>query len=223
MRTERGLDRLVFFTDAVSAIAITLLILPLVDSAAAAAGHLSASQFIAANLNQLFGFVLSFAVIARLWAAHHSMFEHVSSYDRSLFVLSLFWALTIVFLPLPTEMLSQFETTPTTVAWYIGTMLLSSIALLLLAVTIRRHPEIARKDNPISGRAVFGVTANAVSFLLAFVVGVFIPEINFFALLLVFLATPATWLYDRAMARRTAPETGTGSRPETGTGSRPES
>ncbi|MHA7984894.1 hypothetical protein ACX9R5_03735 [Rathayibacter sp. CAU 1779] len=142
------------------------------------------------------------------------MFEHVASYDRSLLVLSLFWALTIVFLPLPTEMLSQFRTTPTTVAWYIGTMLLSSIALLLLAVTIRRHPEIAREDNPISGRSIFSVSANAVSFLLAFVVGVFIPAVNFFALLLVILATPATWVYDRVVARRPAMETRAGSRPE---------
>jgi uncharacterized membrane protein len=66
MKTTRGLDRLVFFTDAVTAIAITLLILPLVDSVerAAGEGH-SAAQFIGDNLSQLAAFGLSFVVIAR--------------------------------------------------------------------------------------------------------------------------------------------------------------
>jgi uncharacterized membrane protein len=56
----------VFFTDAVTAIAITLLILPLVDSVerAAGEGH-SAAQFIGDNLSQLAAFGLSFVVIAR--------------------------------------------------------------------------------------------------------------------------------------------------------------
>lgn len=204
MRTERGLDRLVFFTDAVSAIAITLLILPLVDSAAVAASapHASAARFIAGNLNQLFGFVLSFVVIARLWAAHHSLFEHVGAYNRVLLVLSLFWALTIVFLPLPTEMLSQFPTSPTTVAWYIGTMFLSSVALLLMAVEVRRHPATAREDNPLHTRSVFAIGVNTAAFLLALIVGVLVPAVNFYALLLVLLATPATWVYDRAASRR---------------------
>jgi uncharacterized membrane protein len=34
MQTERGLDRLTYFTDAIAAIAITLLILPIVDHVA---------------------------------------------------------------------------------------------------------------------------------------------------------------------------------------------
>jgi len=205
MRTERGLDRLVFFTDAVTAIAITLLILPLVDSAANAGAHTDAAQFVADNLDQLLGFLLSFAVIARLWAAHHSMFEHVASYNRSLFVLSLFWALTMVFLPLPTEMLSQFSTSPITVAWYIGTMTLSSATLTAMAFTIRRNPEIARGDNVMPSRSVFATAATSVAFLVALVVGVLIPSVNFIALLLVLLATPATWIYDGATARRSRP------------------
>lgn len=202
MRTERGLDRLVFFTDAVSAIAITLLILPLVDSASVAVtAHHSVERFIGDNLGQLFGFVLSFAVVARMWAVHHSLFEHVAAYNRTLFILSLFWALTIVFLPLPTEML-QFPTSTITVVWYIGTMLLSSIALLLIAVTVRRHPEISPEDNPMQARGVFGISVNAIAFLVALIVGVAVPVINFYALLLVLLASPAMLIYDRVMARR---------------------
>ncbi|MFK4299361.1 putative membrane protein [Arthrobacter sp. GAS37] len=113
MQTTRGLDRLVFFTDAVTAIAITLLVLPLVDSVTQAARDgLSAEQFIGNNFAAISGFALSFVVIARLWLAHHSTFEHVRSYSSPLLLLNLFWAFTVVVLPLPTEMVSQFRTSP---------------------------------------------------------------------------------------------------------------
>lgn len=59
------MDRLVFFTDAVAAIAITLLVLPLVDSVTEAAHDgLSVEQFIGNNVAAISGFALSFLVIA---------------------------------------------------------------------------------------------------------------------------------------------------------------
>lgn len=202
MHTKRGLDRLVFFTDAVSAIAITLLILPLVDSAATAGGKVSVGSFLADNVNEMFAFLLSFAVIARLWAANHSLFEHVASYNRPLFTLNLVWALTIVILPLPTEMISQFSTSGATVGIYIGTMLASSVALLFMAITIRLNPEIAAADNPIVPRTVFSIGATAVAFFAALVVGVLVPAINFYALILVFVAAPAGYVYDLVTGRK---------------------
>lgn len=88
MQTTLGLNRVVFFTDAVTAIAITLLILPVVDSVAAATnkGH-SAGQFLADNEVQLVALALSFAVIARLWISHHSTFEHVAAYNAPLMLI----------------------------------------------------------------------------------------------------------------------------------------
>ncbi|MFP3380774.1 TMEM175 family protein, partial [Bacillus sp. SIMBA_069] len=74
IRTERGLDRLVNFSDAAVAIAITLLILPLVD-AAGQIGHSSFGEFIDKNFWEIFAFVVSFAVIARFWVVHHRIFE----------------------------------------------------------------------------------------------------------------------------------------------------
>lgn len=198
MRTERGLDRLVFFTDAVSAIAITLLILPLVDSASQAAErHAGVASFVSDSGDQLVGFALSFVVIARLWAVHHSMFEHVVAYNKNLLLISLFWSLTIAFLPLPTEMASRFPTSPTTVFWYVGTMLLSSAALLLLAITIRRSPDLAPPNSPMPAHSVVAIGAITLTFLAALIVGVLIPAVGFFALFLVFLAAPGAKLWER--------------------------
>lgn len=203
MQTERGLDRLVFFSDAVTAIAITLLILPLVDSVAeAASAGQSAGQFLGDNLNQLGALTLSFAVIARFWVSHHATFDHVTSYNGPLLALSLTWAFTIVVLPLPTEMISQFPTTPVTVATYIGTMAASSLTLTVMTVLIRRHPLLEDPANPLDGRRVFASIVTTTGFLIALVVGVLVPTINFFALLVVFLSIPAQRIYDRRAAAR---------------------
>ncbi len=71
-RTPRGFSRMVNFCDAVVAIAITLLILPLVDTASSI-GTMSVGDLFTENAYRLFVFVLSFAVIGNVWFIHHQM------------------------------------------------------------------------------------------------------------------------------------------------------
>ena len=205
MPSTRGLDRVVFFTDAVTAIAITLLILPLVDSVSQAAQHgLGIGQFLGDNLNGLAAFALSFAVIARLWISHHSIFEHVTSYNGTLLVLNLAWAFTVVFLPFPTEIISQFATSAAGIALYIGTMTVSSLLLTSMTLLIRRHPQLELETDPIADRKVFASVMTTALFLVALLIGVLLPAINFFALLVLFLGRPLQALYDRRADARSA-------------------
>jgi hypothetical protein len=51
---------------------------------------------------QFGAFFLSFAVIARLWLAHHRLVESVGAYDRAFVLVNLLWILTIVVLPFAT-------------------------------------------------------------------------------------------------------------------------
>lgn len=205
MPTTRGLDRVVFFTDAVAAIAITLLILPLVDSVAQAAQQgVGVDQFLRDNRDGLAAFGLSFAVIARLWITHHAIFEHVTSYTSTLIVLNLAWSFTVVFLPLPTEIISQFPTSATTVALYIGTMAISSVLLTSITLFLRSHPLIVLDSNPVENRKVFASVSATALFIVALILGVLVPGLNFFALLILFLGWPLQVLYDRrADARAT--------------------
>jgi uncharacterized membrane protein len=74
MEKQRGVERVIFLTDAVVAIAITLLILPLVEIVTTDANKpipVPVSQFLFDNLSQLFAFTLSFVIIARFWVANH--------------------------------------------------------------------------------------------------------------------------------------------------------
>jgi uncharacterized membrane protein len=90
--TSRDPDRLVLFTDAVVAIAITLLILPLVDLVNEPVEH--PSQVITEHWDQIGGFVLSFAVIARFWLTHHRTFQHVRYYTPALVMWNILWVFT---------------------------------------------------------------------------------------------------------------------------------
>ncbi|MEK8227283.1 TMEM175 family protein [Oerskovia sp. M15] len=80
-RTPRGLDRLVNFTDAAVAIAITLLVLPLVDLVADGEAH-SVRALVQGESGTFLAFAISFVVIARFWTAHHRVFEHLRDYSE---------------------------------------------------------------------------------------------------------------------------------------------
>ncbi len=98
-RTEQGFARVVNFSDAVVAIAISPLILPVVDDVSQATGS-SARDVLDDNGDRLLAFVLSFAVIARLRVAHHRLFDRVGGYTSALLWANLLWLMTIVFVPL---------------------------------------------------------------------------------------------------------------------------
>jgi uncharacterized membrane protein len=194
---SRDPDRLVLFTDAVVAIAITLLVLPLVDLVSqAVANHTPSTHVISDNLSQLLTFLLSFVVIARFWLMHHRIFEHVRTYNQPLIELNLVWVLTIVVLPFPTEMASAYSD-QFTAGLYVGTILASSACQTAMIVLIHRRPELETTDNRLSRRnrisAISGTALLAVAFLLAALV----PHVNYFALLLLLLTRPVVWLWFR--------------------------
>jgi len=190
-----GVDRLLYFTDALVAIAATLLVLPLVDDASAYAkqhdalpdASWSTGAFLAQETYALLAFAISFAVIARLWFAHHRLFTQVTAADAPLAALNLLWAFTLVFLPLPTQVAAQFGTTRGAVAFYVGTMLASSVLLTLVVVRVRRHPELREgRARPLLTPPV----ATSVLFGVALVVGVVFIRVNYLALLLMLLSGP---------------------------------
>lgn len=197
--TTRGLDRLVFFTDAIAAIAITLLVLPLVDLVPELADHgATVGDFFAEHRGQLLAFLISFAVIARLWYAHHQLFEHVAAYTPALVILTILWAFTIVLLPLPTSLTAELDPSPGTIGFYIGTMAASSIVLTALTLLIRRNSRIEDPQNPVSPRSLLGSVSNALAFLVAFVVAVAVSQIGYWALFVLFLTGPI----EAVLARR---------------------
>lgn len=186
------MDRMVNFSDAVVAIAISLLILPVVDSVSDVTAGDSAFDVFRDNGDRLLAFVLSFVVIARFWMAHHAILEAVTSYSHALVVANMAWLLSIVFMPLPTEVLGVRGSSETFVrVVYIASMLASSLSLLLIQVVIARTPAIWPDDvRPVRPlRAVVVMPALVAASL---VVAVAMPFIGMWALLLLALTGPIT-------------------------------
>ncbi|HEY1871385.1 MAG TPA: TMEM175 family protein, partial [Chitinophagaceae bacterium] len=114
IKKEFQLERLIFFSDAVFAIAITLLILEIkVPDKEFLREHGGISDKAILNslrllIPKFLGFLLSFALIGLQWSIHHRMFGFVTAYDRKLILLNLVFLLFIVIMPFSSGFYSEF-------------------------------------------------------------------------------------------------------------------
>jgi uncharacterized membrane protein len=142
-------DRILFFSDAIFAIAITLLI---VDLRVPDVAHLESGRQLRETLPQIGGFAISFAVIGLFWMAHHALFRHIKGLDRRLVLLNLLFLGSIAFLPYPTALLSAAaDQVPATVFYAVSIAAagLAEAAVWLYAIRIR---ELALPGVPRSVR-----------------------------------------------------------------------
>jgi uncharacterized membrane protein len=103
--SDLGLERIVFFSDAVIAIAITLLVLDIkLPEIAGEAGHVLGPRMLEL-LPKVLGYLVSFWVIALYWVAHHRCFRYITGYDRRSIYLNFLFLMFIAFMPFPTALL----------------------------------------------------------------------------------------------------------------------
>jgi uncharacterized membrane protein len=198
MRTERGLDRFITFLDAVVAIAITLLVLPLTEIIVGTHPPPHATEVFTQNGARFWTFLLSFAVIFRLWLGHHRIIERVGAYDAVFVWVNLGWALTVVFLPFATQLTSAYPAYDRlAIGVYLGTLTLSSVLLSVVAAHVWRRPLLRRKGVAAGDAPPWPALATTTLLALALVIGIVFPRINYFSLLLLFLTSPLERLLSR--------------------------
>jgi uncharacterized membrane protein len=185
---HRDFDRFLTFVDAIVAIAITLLVLPLVDVAGRLDGG-SVTHLLRANSGQIWAFFLSFVVIANLWLTQHRLLHNVVVSDRVLLRLMLLWTLTIVVLPFPTSLVASVGHQAMTKVLYVGTMTLSALVLALMSLVIARNDDVRDTDErPDQVRAFATVT----TFVVILAVMLAFPGLSYWPLLL--LLAPDRWV-----------------------------
>ncbi|WP_045257581.1 TMEM175 family protein [Microbacterium hydrocarbonoxydans] len=184
-------ERFKAFVDAVVAIAMTLLILPLTESVAeAGAEGLSTIEFLDEHSGQLMSFLLSFFLIANFWMGHHRQYDEVIRVTRPLLLCNVLWMATIVWLPVPTAMLGQMDTDALQQTLYIGTLVLTQAVTLVGRVYVLRHPELTTASPSRVQHGAAADIATITLFVIALALSIPLGPRGYLALLLLVLTGP---------------------------------
>lgn len=190
-------ERVLFFSDAVFAIAITLLVLeikvPHLDHNSLNETSIRAS--LAGLIPKFIGFIFSFFVIGLMWVEHHRIFRYIGSFDMGLIGRNLTFLLFVAFIPFPTALFSEYFTSQTAFVFYVLAFAFAALGKLWIwqyAVARRDELIVAEVDkntiDQISRRSwavpIVCVLAIAVSFVTVTLAGLVFPLIPLVANLL---------------------------------------
>lgn len=160
-------ERLVFFSDAVIAIAITLLALELpipTGDTTAQAWHSFGSHF-----DDYLAFLISFVVIANQWFAHHAIYRYVTRVHRRVAGVNMLWLLTVVVTPFATRALVGDTPFPMAFTLYAAIQVVGQLTFLAVILMIR-HDHLAATGVPL--RNYNKSIARTIAFGLSFAVSI---------------------------------------------------
>ncbi|GGF37280.1 DUF1211 domain-containing membrane protein [Marmoricola endophyticus] len=195
---DRDVDRLLTFVDAVVAIAITLLVLPLVDVARELGPDESVAHLLEEHVRELIAFALSFAVIARLWFVQHALVRDLVAADAAVTRFLVLWLFSIVLLPFPTSLVAEAGEQPGIKVFYVATMVVSTLFLSGIAWAVARNRGLRDSDR---APAPFFALVTASLFVLALLLMLVLPWLSYWPMLLVALDDPLVGAWRRWRGR----------------------
>ncbi|MES2442179.1 MAG: TMEM175 family protein [Pseudomonadota bacterium] len=126
-RERTQLERLTFFSDAVFAIAITLLVIEVRVPEVHPFSEAGLRQALLGLTPKYAGFVVSFFVIGRFWIGHHRLFGMLRRADNKLIFANLLLLLGIAFMPFPTAVFSDYVGSITSTMLYAGWLVVAGL------------------------------------------------------------------------------------------------
>jgi uncharacterized membrane protein len=196
-------DRTKAFLDAAVAIAMTLLILPLMESVAEVSdADQSVAHWFGTHVQQLIAFLLSFVVIGMFWVVHHRLFTHIVKVSLPMLVLMLAWLLSIVWLPVATAMSGQMDADdPLVRVVYIGSMMLPCLLTLAQRLYLLRHPDACDRNEGWLRRGIAVDATLTILFAAVLAFALLFPAVNYAWFFLVMVLTgPLQALLARLLA-----------------------
>lgn len=142
-----GQERLIYFSDAVIAIAITLLALEL-PIPAGVHGNAAVLGFLREHSAEYLAFLISFAAVAMHWLVHQRLFRYVTGLAGGVIRWNLLWLLMIVVMPFTTKLLtSEADAFEVQFTVYAVDQVLAALFLLLTFAGLRQSG-LLRADTP---------------------------------------------------------------------------
>jgi uncharacterized membrane protein len=166
-----GFERIVFFSDAVYAIVITLLVLPLTAEIELPEDEEGLAHQVLALWPSVLTFAVSFLVIGQFWIAHHRTFGYIRRHDHGLVWFNLVALMTVAFMPFPAALLGSHSTADDAfpVVFYAASLTLTSAALTATWLYAARRDLL---DDSLGTRQTAGITHRAFATTAVFAVSV---------------------------------------------------
>jgi uncharacterized membrane protein len=173
-----NIERLNNFSDAVMAIAVTLLVLPLTEHASSMK-ITSYHEFSKQYGHLLFIFALSFFVICRYWEVHHNILNRLKTFDTRIFWVNSCWLLSIALIPFTSEIIGYKGVNNSfNVSIYMGSLLLMIYIATAMQVLITHSPSLLRVKKDLTSPLPPYSTITAIVFTVAFIFGILFPDIG---------------------------------------------
>ena len=210
------LERIILFSDAVFAIAITLLVIELKVPALHGEGA-SESALLHALLLLLpkfIGFLISFFLIGLYWTRHHILFGYLTDYNSRLIWLNLLFLLSIVLMPFSTGIFGEYSTPQTLhlkapLIIYVINICFTGAMLFFLWDYVGK-PENRLADSGLQPDMVTGAKRRAMIISLVFMLAVPASYIDAILARYIPVLIPIILRLDRALSRKSG---GTAPRP----------
>jgi uncharacterized membrane protein len=172
-RDTQEFTRLVNLSDAVFAIAMTLLVLT-VDVPDVPATDLAAALL--ADLPQIGAYTLAFALVASQWYAHRKLFQRLAFTEPAMTVINLVCLWIIALVPFPTSVLGAHPTATAAVAPFLSlfvVLTLGYIALIARAQAVGAWTETL--PTPVYRRTIAAFALGAATLVIGVAVSFWAP------------------------------------------------
>jgi uncharacterized membrane protein len=185
-------ERVANFSDAVFAIAMTLLVVGIGIPSVAPRGFEHALDD---KVPEIISFFVSFAVIGFYWLAHHRFFSQLGALESGIIRLNLVYLAAIAFVPFPTALVGKYEDYAISVIIYAITLATASFIETAMYARAQQQHLFRRHVPPDVFR--YGMVASLIP-VIAFVVSIPIAFVDpTLALLSWLIVWPAETIVDR--------------------------
>ncbi len=135
------IERIIFFSDAVFAIALTLLVVRIEVPSGPDYAHEVLAQW-----PRYLSYAISFSAVGLYWMGHHRIFRYIVRWDERLIALNLFLLLFIAFIPFPAAMIGEHGGSQISLIFYAVTLGMAGLANLLIWLYATRRRRLVAAD-----------------------------------------------------------------------------
>ncbi|MGP7794803.1 TMEM175 family protein [Sphingomonas sp. CLY1604] len=145
-RARVQLERMTFFSDAIFAIAMTLLVVEVKLPRLHHATGPELGQALWQLMPNYVGFLVSFLVLGRFWIIHHDVMGLLKAANARLVMANLLLLLGVAFMPFPTAIISEYVNLRVGIGFYTGWLILLGVLNRHVIRVVAGAPQLLEDD-----------------------------------------------------------------------------